>query len=131
MSEYDKRQEMKTFKANGGKVYPHYKRHKANAKQVELDKFNKVFKEKTGKLITKEEAVIYKTGFNSGYKAHQKRDQTPSDSCLNCGIKLGFKGFCSKDCHRKYSRKPDGHRDRASKRFHQLTSPTTSKEKKE
>lgn len=67
------KQEMENFRANGGKIYPHYSRHKANSRQVELDKFNKSFKERKGKYMSIQEANIYKSGFNSGYKEGNKR----------------------------------------------------------
>ena len=96
--------ELKTFKSKeNGKVYPHYERHKANTRQVALDKFKK-----NRGVLTREEINKFKVGYNMGYKDAWKRDsETKSDSCLNCEIKLGFKGFCSKDCHKEYSRKPN------------------------
>ena len=91
---------------------------------MELDKFNQSFNERFGRLINKEEAVIYKSGFNSGYNECKNRDKDfPTDSCLNCGIKMGFRGFCCKDCHNKHFRKQNGNRDRTSKKWHEFNSP--------
>ena len=104
---------LKTFKSETGKIYPHYRRHKPNSRQVSLE----IFQKNQGELNEKE-IKIFVSSYNMGYKDAWKRDnEITSDSCLNCEIKLGFRGYCSRDCHKEYNRKPDGHKNRKSKEF--------------
>jgi len=54
-------------------VYEKMKTLGANNRQVELDKFNNYFKDRNGRFMSREEANIWKCGFNSGYKSGNKR----------------------------------------------------------
>lgn len=104
--------ELKVFKVNG-KTYTHFRRHKANSRQLAFDKLQN----NMGQL-NEREIHIFKASYNMGYKEAWKRDnKNPSDKCLYCGKLLGFKGFCSRECHKNYFRKPDGHAERKSRKY--------------
>ena len=100
------------FKVNG-KIYKHHPTHKANSRIVSKDLFKKDFEERTGNKFNPLYARIFATAFNMGYKSAWERDnKIDSDVCLNCGVQLGFRGFCSKSCNKKYARKSIGERDK-------------------
>lgn len=91
-----------TFRKNG-KKYQHYKTHKANSRNVSKDLYKKDFLERTEEVFSSLHGRIFASAFNMGYECGWERDnEVSSDSCLNCKVKLGFRGYCSKKCHKEH-----------------------------
>jgi hypothetical protein len=63
---------LKTFIANG-KRYPHTSRHKANSRMVCFDLFKESFKKKWNRDLTREQSILFKTGFNMGFEQARER----------------------------------------------------------
>lgn len=75
-----------------GKKYKHYKRHKANERQVAKDIYKKQFEEHHNRKMTIDELRAFKCGYNMGYKEAKKRATQSKSSAerRRVGVKMDY-----------------------------------------
>ena len=61
------------FFRKDGKTFKQHRRHKPNARQVALYKYQKSLSENNKGELSNREIAIFKTGFNMGYKEGDRR----------------------------------------------------------